>query len=185
VSSLQILPTSLLDQFEAARVTTSFVVDAAGASINSSGNSKGLGNETDLELLRALRAQAEVVLTSGLTARLENYRMPRHADLAIFTRAGVRGLDLKPRAGQKLQLLTPPVINSYQAALDTVNQKYQSVHVEFGLTGVKELAKSIDLFVISSQHPGGAALFLDELQVPGVEEFELSGLFITLALGRG
>lgn len=178
------LPASLLNQIAKAKITCSFVVGEQGEIAKADGSSKGLGNETDLELLKTLRANAEVVLTSGLTARVEDYRMPRHADLAIFTSQGVAGLNLKPRAGQKLQLLTPPVVTSYKQSLEALLSRYDYVHVEFGPRGVKQLVSDIDLFVISSRFAGSARLFCEELSVQPIEDFELPDLFITLAVGR-
>jgi hypothetical protein len=185
VNSLQTLPADLLDRISKARITTSFVVDDSGGFVNELGNSRGIGNQTDLELLRALRANAEVVLTSGLTARNESYRMPRHADLAIFTSAGVQGLDLKPRAGQKLQILSPPQVNSYQEALRALASRYQSIHIEFGPTGVLAISPEIGLFVISGRKRSGIDAFIKELDLVPGETFELPDLFVTLALGRG
>ena len=185
VSSLPILPSSLTALLERAQVTTSFVVDENGEVANSSGNSKGIGNQTDLELLRSMRASSEVVLTSGLTARLEQYRMPRHADLAIFTAQGVSQLDLKPRAGQNLIILSPPIVNSYQESLRALRTRYQNIHVEFGPRGAQSLRKEIDLFVISSTVRIGIHSFLKGLQLQETESFELPELFVTLAVGRG
>ena len=185
VSSLPILPSSLTALFERAQVTTSFVVDGKGEVANSSGNSKGIGNQTDLELLRSMRASSQVVLTSGLTARMEQYRMPRHADLAIFTAQGVSQLDLKPRAGQNLIILSPPIVNSYQESLRALRTQYQNIHVEFGPCGAESLRKEIDLFVISSTVRNGIHGFLKGLQLQETESFELPELFVTLAVGRG
>ena len=185
MSSLQTLPPEVLEAIAGASVTTSFVVDSFGSSVNRDGNSKGLGNETDLELLRTLRANSEVVLTSGLTARAENYRMPRHADLAIFTAQGVQSLDLKPRAGQQLQILSPPLVNSYQEALSAIQKRYKSVHIEFGTRGAVALRQSIDLFVISGKEQLGVELFTKELELVTKATFVVPGLFITLGLGRG
>lgn len=175
----------LLEQVASAKVTCSFVVGEDGQVVDDRGGSKGLGNQTDLELLRVLRANAEVVLTSGLTARVEEYVMPRHADLAIFTKRGVAGLNLKPKAGQKLQVLTPPQVNSYREAIEAVQKKYDSVHVEFGPAGARAIKDQIELFVISSVHEYGPSKFLAELELTQMERFFAPDLFITLAVGRG
>ena len=182
---MQTLPPELLEAIANASVTTSFVVDSFGSAVNEEGNSKGLGNETDLELLRTLRANSEVVLTSGLTARAENYRMPRHADLAIFTAKGVQQLDLKPRAGQQLQILSPPLVNTYQEALSAIQRRYLNVHLEFGTRGAVALRQSIDLFVISGKEQLGIELATKQLELNTAATFELPELFITLGLGRG
>lgn len=185
MSYLQTLDPELLAAVSEARITTSFVVDSFGSVKNSKGNSKGIGNETDLELLRALRANAEVVLTSGLTARNENYRMPRHADLAIFTAEGVSQLDLKPRAGQKLQILTPPTVTSYREAFQAIQSRYSQIHIEFGPKGVLALRQEIELFVISSMGQSGIDAFISELELQSTMTFQLQDLSVTLAVGRG
>jgi hypothetical protein len=182
---LQTLNPELLAEISEARITTSFVVDEFGAVANSEGNSKGLGNDTDLELLKALRANSEVVLTSGLTARNENYRMPRHADLAIFTAAGVSQLDLKPRAGQKLQILTPPTVASYLEALQAIQSRYSQIHIEFGPKGALALRHEIELFVVSSKGQSGIDAFISELALSPTMAFQLQDLSVTLAVGRG
>jgi hypothetical protein len=179
------LPTELLAKVSNASVTCSFVVSEQGEVITASGDSKGLGNATDLELLRTLRANSEVVLTSGLTARLERYRMPRHADLAIFTKRGVSNLDLKPKAGQRLQLLTPPLVTSYLGALRALQTRYESIHVEFGPTGALAIKDHVDLFVVSSVHEHGAAAFLRAIDLQQSTSFIAKNLFITTAIGRG
>jgi hypothetical protein len=185
VSLLPTFDPELLAAISRARITTSFVVDEFGAVTNSAGNSQGIGNETDLELLKALRANSEVVLTSGLTARNENYRMPRHADLAIFTAKGVTQLDLKPRAGQKLQILTPPLVQNYADALLAVRSRYGAIHIEFGPRGVLALKQEINLFVVSGVSKDGIDAFILKLDVHPETTFTHPDLFVTLAVGRG
>lgn len=155
-----------------------------GQVVSALGDSKGLGNATDLELLKTLRANCEIVLTSGLTARVENYRMPKHADLAIFTKRGVSNLGLKPKAGQTLQILTPPLVSSYLEALLVLKTKYESIHVEFGPTGAMAIRDQVDLFVVSSVHDDGASEFLRAHALIPAESFMTEDLFITVAVGR-
>lgn len=185
MSSLPSLDPALLSAINKAEITSSFVVDEIGSFVNEAGNSKGIGNQTDLELLRALRAKSEVVLTSGLTARAEQYTMPKHADLAIFTARGVSGLGLKPRAGQKLQILTPPLVTGYQAAISAIKTQYQFIHVEFGWEGTKAIRNHIDLFILSSKQRQGIDIFVEKLDLVSTATFELPDLSITLAVGRG
>lgn len=175
----------LISAINASSITSSFVVDYTGSSVNQVGNSKGIGNETDLELLKALRAKSEVVLTSGLTARVEGYKMPRHADLAIFTAKGVSQLGLKPRAGQKLQILSPPLITNYLDSLHALKTQYQNIHVEFGPVGAMAIRSEIDLFVLSSKTRQGIEIFAEKLDLSPSVTFDLPDLVITLAAGRG
>lgn len=185
MSLLPSLDPILLSAIESSPITSSFVVDEDGSVVNEAGNSKGIGNETDLELLKALRAKSEVVLTSGLTARAEGYKMPRHADLAIFTAKGVSQLGLKPRAGQKLQILSPPLVTSYPIALSALKTQYQKIHVEFGPVGAMAVRSEIDMFVLSSMRQRGIDIFVERLDLVPTASFELSDLSITLAVGRG
>ncbi len=160
-------------------------MDAAGEVTNEQGNSKGLGNDSDLVLLKTLRRQAQVVLTSGLTARVEKYRMPGTADLAIFTKRGVKELDLEPKPEQQLLILTPPQVTSYDQALETLLGSYSRVHVEFGPTGIREILHRLDLVAVSGKDSEGVAKFVSAIDLDVVEQFELPELFVTLGVGRG
>ena len=181
----QALPSSFLARLEKANLTSSFVVDAAGKVTNEQGNSKGLGNDSDLLLLKTFRQHAQVVLTSGLTARVESYRMPGTADLAIFTKRGVQELGLQPKAEQQLLILTPPQVASYDEALEALLRSYSRVHVEFGPTGIGEILNRLDLVAVSGTDSEGVAKFVAAFGLDVVEQFELPKLFVTLGVGRG
>lgn len=180
------LPAKLQDLIEGSSITTSFVVDPQGKSINETGNSAGIGNQTDMLLLRALRANAQIVLTSGLTARADRYRMPRTADLAIFTRAGVASLELNPKPGQNLVLIDGQHAPNYLSALQHLGTLgYQRIHVEFGVRGLMEILGHIELCVISSRDIAGPTAFLNATGITQTESFSLSDLFIAVGSGRG
>jgi hypothetical protein len=168
-----------------ARTTASFVVDPLGSVVTEAGSSKGLGNESDLRILKTLRQHAEVVLTSGLTARIERYRMPAAADLAIFTEAGISDLALAPKPGQHLVILSPPDIPSYESALERLLSSYSTVHVEFGPQGFREVLGRIDLVVVSGKSASGVREFVESFDLVPESMFELPELFVTLAVGRG
>ena len=185
MSSSQILPSSFLERLQAARITTSFVVDSKGSVTSAEGNSKGLGNESDLQLLLALRRHCEVVLTSGLTARIEHYKMPSSADLAIFTMQGVAALGLRPKPGQQLLILSPPETISYEGALAQLLDHYSRIHIEFGPRGFSDVLDQIDLVVVSSKSELGSAKFTASFDLLMLEEIRLPDLFVTLAVGRG
>lgn len=185
MSSSQILPSSFLERLQAAKVTTSFVVDSRGSITSAQGTSKGLGNESDLQLLLALRRHCEVVLTSGLTARVEQYIMPSSADLAIFTRQGVDALELRPKPGQQLLILSPPETVSYDEALAQLLNQYSRVHIEFGPRGFRNVLDRIDLVVVSSKSELGTDKFTASFDLLILEEIRLPDLFVTLAVGRG
>jgi hypothetical protein len=166
-------------------MTSSFVVGAEGSVTSPDGTSKGLGNASDLELLKTLRRNSNVVLTSGLTARLEHYKMPATADLAIFTSHGVNELSLNPKPGQGLLILSPPAVASYSAALTVLKAQYAKVHVEFGPRGFGEILGMLDLVVISSRSRIGVERFIESSDLEVESSFELPNLFVTLCVGRG
>lgn len=181
-----LLPARLHELIQASSVTTSFVVDPQGQSINGTGNSEGIGNQTDKMLLRALRANAEIVLTSGLTARADHYKMPRTADLAIFTGAGVASLELNPKPGQNLVLVDGQLASNYQSALQhLVNLGYRRIHVEFGVRGLLEILDNIELCVISSRDIAGPTAFMSTTGITQTDSFSLPDLFIAVGSGRG
>lgn len=180
------LPARLEELIQGSSITTSFVVGPLGQITNESGNSAGLGNETDLTLLRALRANAEIVLTSGLTARADNYRMPRSADLAIFTSAGVSSLVLNPRPGQNLVLIDGQLASNYLEALQHIRELgYRRIHVEFGIRGLAEIIDQIELCVISGRDSAGPIAFMNVAGISQDESFLLPNLFIAVGSGRG
>ena len=185
MNSSQTQPASLISRLQAASITSSFVVGAEGSATSPDGTSKGLGNASDLELLKALRRNSNVVLTSGLTARLEEYRMPGTADLAIFTSHGVSELSLNPKPGQRLLILSPPAVASYSAALTVLKAQYAKVHVEFGPRGFGEILGMLDLVVISSRSKIGVERFIASANLEAESSFELTNLFVTLCVGRG
>jgi riboflavin biosynthesis pyrimidine reductase len=67
-------------------VRLNMVVGPGGQFADESGSSRGISNEIDRSLLVHLRALSEVVVTGGETARIEQYRKPRSAALAIISR---------------------------------------------------------------------------------------------------
>ena len=179
-------PTELLEQISKASITTSFVVDAAGNFVNAEGNSRGIGNKTDLELLGVLRRNSQVVLTSGLTARRDSYVMPKTADLAIFTSQGVSELNLTEKPGQRLHLIGPPLANSYSEAQQAViSLGYSRVHVEFGVMGLKALIDQIDLLVVSSVEKVGVQKFSKAHNLQIAQIYQLPDLAIATVFGRG
>jgi riboflavin biosynthesis pyrimidine reductase len=65
----------------------SFAIDANGATVGESGNSSSLSSPLDLELLKSLRSQADCIVTTGQTARIENYKASRYAPIAFLSRS--------------------------------------------------------------------------------------------------
>lgn len=58
-----------------------------GLIVGQDGSSKGIGNQVDLQLLMALRSKADVICTTGKTARAESYKASRFAPLAFLTKS--------------------------------------------------------------------------------------------------
>ena len=67
-------------------VRLNMVAGPGGVFIDESGSSRGISNQDDRELLAYLRTLSDVVVTGGETARLERYRKPKSALLAVITR---------------------------------------------------------------------------------------------------
>jgi riboflavin biosynthesis pyrimidine reductase len=104
-----------------------FVIDEGGASFGASGDSSDVSNHVDRLLLGKLRSLADVIVTSGKTARVERYKSSKHAPIAIFTRTG--DLDSVP-AVQGTQYFTPivlaptPLLNQVEAELSDVDARF-------------------------------------------------------------
>lgn len=84
-----------------------FVVNIDGNFADQSGSSDGIASQLDRLLLGKLRSQADVIVTTGKTARIERYRSSKHAPIAILTRSA--DLDDVP-AIQGQQFFTPMVL---------------------------------------------------------------------------
>lgn len=173
------LPAELQNLISSSRITTSFVVDYEGDVVNQSGSSIGIGNLTDRKLLSALRASAQVVLTSGKTARLDNYRMPKKADLAVFTDTGVEEVDLRPVSTQRLTVFGSEVATDFKAALKHIQSLgYDRVQVEFGPTGFQQILPELDLVLISSVSNSGPKAFYKRYGLMPTERFDLEDLSV-------
>lgn len=168
------LPSLLEALISGFRFTASLVVDPKGSSIGPNGNSKGLGNATDLELLKALRRNSKVVLTSGRTFRADQYRFPSAADLAVLTREGV---SITVPEDRRLLLLS----GGYQSSFEELRDAYGAVHVEFGETGIRELVSNryLDALFISSTSADGVEAYLGREGLDGAR-FELADLFLAV-----
>lgn len=176
----------MTDQFDiaAGSRTASMVVGETGSAISEHGSSKGLGNQTDLSLLKWFRSRSEIVLTSGKTAEADNYRFPRSTGLAILTRSDRSYQSL---GNDKAKVLFLKHLDSYAAAIDELTSLGLSrIHCEFGPSGFVELVKLnlVDGF-ISSTSKSGIELFaarhdfrLKDLQAVGED------LLVAQVLGR-
>ena len=156
-------------------VTASLVCDESGNTISSDGSSTGLGNETDLALLVAMRRQAQVIVTSGKTLRADNYRFPKFADLAVLTNQKV---DIVVPEGQKLIVSS----SGYDQMIQELSHSgYTKMHVEYGVTGIKELIASnaLDALLLSSKQLSGVEALTRELKVSPII-IQLDDLYVGL-----
>jgi len=156
-------------------VTASLVADEQGNTVSELGNSKGIGNATDLTLLIALRRQSQVILTSGKTFRNDQYTFPKNADLAVLTRQDV---EIEAPFGQKLMVLRDGYASSLKELLAL---GYERIHTEFGVSGITELIREtqLDALVLSSKSLSGLNALSIELNVqPRI--FELADLYVGL-----
>lgn len=111
-----------------------FVIDATGQSFGANGDSSDISNHVDRLLLGKLRSLADVIVTSGKTARIERYKSSKHAPIAIFTRSG--DLDSVP-AIQGTQYFTPLVLTPV-SCLPQVEANLSDVDVRFATLEVAQ-----------------------------------------------
>lgn len=64
------------------------VFDEQGHTTGKSGSSRDISNELDYQSLMALRNQADYIVTSAKTARVEKYRRSRMAPLVLLSESG-------------------------------------------------------------------------------------------------
>lgn len=169
----------------AGNVTASLVVSPTGSAVSTNGTSNGLGNETDLALLKWFRARSQIVLTSGKTAELENYRYPSSTGLAILSRSK-RTYDSLAEDREKVLFLTG--VDTYLQAIDELaNLGFQKIHCEFGPTGFAELVNEgkVDGFV-SSIEALGIERFAQLHNLSVAKKHEVADdLVVGQLLGRG
>lgn len=172
-------------ELAAGPLTASMVVSSAGSAISDNGTSRGLGNKSDLALLKWFRSRSQIVLTSGKTAELENYRFPSSTGLAILSRSQ-RSYDSLGKEKERVLFLDVKASFS-QAVLELKSQGYQRIHCEFGPSGFVELVQegTVDGFV-SSIEVVGIERFA-ELHHLVVEQLQqlTDDLFVGKLLGRG
>lgn len=150
----------ILDSFvSGASISASLVVSDQGLFSGEHGTSKTLSDPVDKLWLSALRRHSQIVLTSGKTFRVEQYRMPKTADLAVLTTKELDTSRLEPRPEQSLHLLKSSA--SFEGSItDLQAVGYTRIHVEFGPTGIKALLASELRFTLFLSGPSFEALEL-------------------------
>ena len=167
---------------EAGAITASLVVDHLGSAQGALGNSRGIGNETDRQLLLWFRSKAEVVLTSGATAIAEDYKMPSSCDLAILTRQPKDNFSIDPRDRRLLFMQR----DYFEGVNHLQELGYQRIHTEFGPTGFIELSRrsEVDCY-LSSKSADGVDQFVSKHELGIEKRFDLPDLLIAEVAGRG
>ncbi len=169
-----VLTTAYLKELVAGfAITASLVCDDEGNTVNQSGSSAGLGNQTDLALLVALRRKSQLVLTSGRTFRADSYRFPKQADLAVLTNQSIQ-IDIP--AGQRLLTKNSGYT---KAVLELCAEGYSRIHIEYGITGIRELVahRQLDALFLSSESLSGVDKLARNLAVtPSI--YQLEDLYI-------
>lgn len=69
-------------------IRTNHVISSTGSFFDEAGSSRGLSTSEDLELLLALRRQADLVIVDAATARNEQYKKLSSSHLAIVSASG-------------------------------------------------------------------------------------------------
>lgn len=174
-------PAVLADSFLAAllagsKITASLVVDSDGDTTDEMGGSKLLGGPTDLDWLRALRRDASLVVTTGKTYRAEEYRMPKSAHLAVFSRSRLAppvGLDRSER------FIELGEVASISKTIQALALDFKRIHLELGPSTLLPTCKELGLGIwISSLERSGIALFCEKQKLAVLHEVQVNDLVI-------
>jgi len=169
-----------------AAITASLVVDAEGSHIGSDGTSKSLGGEADFRFLMEFRKRSSTVLTTGKTARLENYRVPASASLVVLTRSGIDSLPRALRVEAVRLIGDKRAISATEAVEELLTAGNLPIHLEFGpktLTETLRTRTDVRAF-ISSEFESGAANFIAMNELRKVNDFRFQNLYVTEVSGR-
>jgi len=101
-------------------IRTNHVVSSSGSFFDKSGSSRGLSTPEDLELLIALRKQADLVIVDAATARNENYRKLSNTHLAIVSASGNFGSIPATTASAGVTLFSPASSYRQESQLDHI-----------------------------------------------------------------
>jgi riboflavin biosynthesis pyrimidine reductase len=124
---------------------------------NRTSNSDEITSPLDRMALKAIRAQSKLIVTTGLTARIEKLRASRFADLLVITnQERINFPALETNSSQKVLVTTTTLdsVNDNAQAIGKVTveltdwflrevaSKYESIVLETGLTTAKFFAKA-------------------------------------------
>ena len=139
-------------------VRANLVQGVSGVFVDDSGSSRGISNALDLERLLALRALSDVVVTDGETARKEQYKVPRVADLAVITRDGYTPRD-SDSTHNYLEVRMDPV----DAVRSLIDSGYKRILLEVGPTLLRSLVEAGMVDQICLTNTGGSRADLSGL----------------------
>lgn len=177
---------SLLSSLVNAQITASMVVGLHGEHLGTDGTSKSLGGQEDFELLMFFRKRSNIVLTTGKTARAENYRLPSTVSLAVLTRLGRNSLPPALQVPEVLLLGSEGEISPATAIKQLSKGSLGPVHIEFGPSALLEtlaVLNEVRTF-ISSEHKTGGPRFAVNHQLRVVSGFRYGKLYVTEVSGR-
>jgi riboflavin biosynthesis pyrimidine reductase len=155
-----------------------FAVNDAGNSYGDTGKSADVTSDLDRLLLGKLRSLADVIVTSGRTARVEKYRSSKHAPIAIFTITGE--LDSVP-AIQGTQYFTPLVLTP-QSEVSRVDVALSDVDVRILAYRGEKLSNEWPFSVAEVIHGEGYQSPILESGQSTISEFIASGVIDEICL---
>ena len=145
---------------DAPLVRANIVQGGSGQFVDESGSSRGISNALDLERLLALRALSDVVVTDGETARKEQYRVPRVADLAVITRYGYT-----PRVSDSTHKYVEFRENPVDAIRSLIDGGYKGILLEVGPNLLRSMVLAGLVDQICMTNTGGSTADLSNLGV--------------------
>ena len=159
-------------------VRSNLVISQDGQTRDASGRSQGISNDVDRALLAALRRQADVVLTGGETARVEKYKKPRTARLAILTKsgelAGVPAID--DEMGPRVILLTSAT------AAKTLTEAFPPGSVEIRIIEERKDDPTGQIAAVAQLEHAGFESILNESGPKGIRSLSEGGLLQEICL---
>lgn len=161
-------------------VRASFAASETGSFVDEQGSSRGISNPSDYEVHMRLRSQAEMILTTGATARAENYRSSKFAPIWVVTG--------KPNEVRTLPLFTDESVfenrtfDSFPAALgEASSEDKKRILYEGGASSWLELSKVLPKWQLVLSAPSATGLHSAEEHLNlanAVANFEHNGQLV-------
>lgn len=102
-------------------IRANILMDAHGHVAGADGTSATLTRGRDRELLRELRADADVVIVGGASVRAEGWFFPPHGDILVVSKSGAVPID---EAANPERVHVVSSIESLRAALDVLHARH-------------------------------------------------------------